>query len=118
MLVWGNLNMNWDGGVVLSETLQAANFNPVGTPYSNVEDADMLDLYPGVIKGLVYVSGNLTVEKRCDLEGNIVVGGTATTQANVNLTYNPAARDYPPPGFGRGSEMRVVPGSWRRTARN
>jgi hypothetical protein len=117
LMVVGDLNMNWDGGVVLSETILLTNFNPVGTPYLTSQDADTLDVYPGVIKGLVYVSGDLTITKTCVLEGNVVAAGTIDSSANVNLTYNAAARDYPPPGFGKGPEMRIVPGSWRRTVR-
>jgi hypothetical protein len=118
LMVRGNLRMSWDGGLVLSETAQTANFNPAGTPYLNSEDADMLDVYPGVIKGLVYVTGNVLIDRRCDLTGNLVAAGNIDAQANVNLTYNPAARDYPPPGFGGGSnQMRIVPASWRRVTR-
>jgi len=118
LMVQGNLRMNWDGGLVLSETAQVTNFNPPGTPFLNVEDADILDLYPGAIKGLVYVTGNLLIDKPCVLEGNVVAGGTITSNADSNLTYNPAARDYPPPGFGGGAQMRIVPGTWRRTTNN
>jgi len=118
LMVRGNLRMKWDGNLVLEETLLLTNFNPVGTPYLSVEDADVLDLYPGLIKGLVYVTGNVLIDKPCVLEGNFVAGGTIETRDDVNVTYNPAARDYPPPGFGGGVQMRVVPATWRRTPRN
>jgi hypothetical protein len=117
-MVWGNLDMTWDGGTVLSETVRGTNFNPVGAPYLNATDADTLDVYPGVIKGLIYATGNVTNDSACVIEGNLVAGGTLYSSANMNVTYSAYARDYPPPGFGKGSDMRVVPGSWRRTTRN
>jgi hypothetical protein len=117
LMVQGPLLMNWDGGVQLSEVVQTTNFNPVGTPYLSNTDSDILDLYPGVIKGMVYVTGNLTINDTCVMEGAMVVGGTVTSNANASLTYSPTARDYPPPGFGAGSQMRLVPSTWRRTVR-
>jgi hypothetical protein len=117
LMVQGHLQMRWDGGIQLSETVQTTNFNPAGTPYLNGTDNDVLDLYPGVIKGLVYVTGNLTIDDTCVMEGAMVVGGTVTSNANVSFTYGPTARDYPPPGFGGGNQMRIVPSTWRRTVR-
>ena len=118
LMVQGSLHMNWDGEQDLSETTNGVSYNPVGTPYLNSQDADTSDSYPGVIEGLVYMTGNLTVEKRSKRVGTTIVGGTATFTASSTLTYNSAPYNYPPPGFGAAGQMRVVPGSWRRAVRN
>jgi hypothetical protein len=118
LMVQGNLYMNWDGGSQLSESSHSVTFNPPGTPYLGSADLDTGDNYPGIIKGLVYVTGNLTADRSTVHEGIVLVGGSAAFYASSNLTYNAAARDFPPPGFTAGAGMRVVPGTWRRTVSN
>ncbi|HEX6961589.1 MAG TPA: hypothetical protein VF175_06960, partial [Lacipirellula sp.] len=74
--------------------------------------------HSGTISGLVYVTGNLSVTRSSTINGIVVVAGTATTTTNLNVNYNSTPRDIPPPGFGAGPAMRVVPGTWRRTTAN
>jgi hypothetical protein len=117
LMVQGNLNMAWNGTGVVSESAVGVNLNPAGSPYADVTDADQSDNYPGVISGLIYVSGNLQVTSECTLDGVTIVGGIATISANLNLTYCSAHAVLPPPGFSGGSVLRVVPRTWKRAVR-
>ncbi len=115
LLVKGNLEMQWLGGSPLVET--SVNYNPPGTPYMGVSDNDMADSYPGVIRGLVYASGNLYVTSQCALEGTVVTGGALIATAPVNIAYSAVNPSNPPPGFSGGTRVRIVPGTWKRLAR-
>jgi hypothetical protein len=124
MMVQGDLEMKWDGGSDLDEfdvllvlPVPRTNFNPAGSPYEGVADNDALDSYPGVINGLVYVSGNLLISNNCRLNGVVVVGGVAGVTATTNMTYDATCAVNPPPGFARGNVMRVIPRTWKRAAR-
>jgi hypothetical protein len=106
--------------VALSETTMNANFNPPGTPFpyiGGVEDLDLNDAYPSVIRGLVYSKTNLLFANRPCIEGVVVVHNDLTAQAaTLELKYNSAPLNNPPPGFttGTGRTMKMVSGTWRR----
>ena len=114
LLVDGDITFNWHGEHMLRESLAPANYNPPSTPYLGESDTDMIDEYPGVIKGLIYVSDDLTISHDCVIEGVIVVGDQTTINDITNLTFDPIFLNNPPPGFGSGSEVSISPGSWRR----
>jgi hypothetical protein len=109
---------------------QVANFNPPGTPRRGRTDEGAIkkgetfnptvhdDLYPSVIAGLVYVSGNVEVrDHQPTFEGVLVAGGTFTLRhpAHLRLVYRDL-RARPPQGFCQptGGPMEVVVGSARR----
>lgn len=104
LLVTGNLNMRWNGG----STVTGALFGLIGAGND----------VPGIIKGLTYVSGALSITNTCVLQGPVIVGDAATISSTTSITYDGSPYNYPPPGFSKGSVMRVVPGTWRRTTRN
>lgn len=104
MLVTGNVNMRWNGGTTVTGVLLGL----LGG------GSDL----PGLIKGLTYVDGNLTITNTCVLQGPVIVGGAATISSSTSITYEGSPYNFPPPGFSKGSVMRVVPGTWRRTTRN
>jgi hypothetical protein len=116
LLVDGDLKMEWSGGSSLVESAAVVNFNPVGTPYESVEDADQTDSYPGLITGLVYCSGNLTVTSPCVMQGALVAAGTASVSSALTVAYNGSPAAYPPPGFASSAVMRVIPRTWKRVA--
>jgi len=68
LLVDGSMRFEFDN-TPLSEAAVKTNFNPAGTPYLGSEDSDKKDEYPSLIKGLVYVSGDLTVHQTPTLQG-------------------------------------------------
>jgi UDP-3-O-[3-hydroxymyristoyl] glucosamine N-acyltransferase len=82
----------------------------------NFSDADQTDVYSGLMKGLVYVSGNLSISKQAIFEGTVVVGGNTSISDITTVTFNSVHKNYPPPGFSEGAQMRIVPGTWRRIA--
>ncbi|MCH8878517.1 MAG: hypothetical protein IID34_01385 [Planctomycetes bacterium] len=118
LLVQGNIALQFQSGSTLDEgTPLDFNFNPPGTPYpypGGDEDKLLDDSYPTVIKGLVYVSGDLTTLNNPSFDGVVVVGNTATLEGNVNLTYQETYFDTPPPGFIKVSGLRIVAGSWKQ----
>ena len=117
LLVSGNIEISITAGT-LYETSQSGSYNPPGTPYEGfavTEDADDADTYPSVIKGLVYVSGNLQTRNHLVLDGVLVVGGSLdATAGDISLTYQPTFLNNPPPGFGSAGTMAVSPGTWQR----
>jgi len=116
LLVQGDFIMDWHGEHQLREGDLNVNLNPPGAPYRGETDSDTNDNYPGVIQGLTYISGNLLITRQSTLDGVVVVGGDVAIAADVDLTYRSTFFDNPPPGFGAGSVMRIVPGTWKRDA--
>ena len=78
------------------------------------ENMDQLNVYPPLIKGLVYVSGNMAVTGGCTIEGIVVVGGGVGITTDLTLTYDASLLSNPPPGFSANASMQIVPGSWSR----
>jgi hypothetical protein len=116
LLVQGNCTMSWKSDKQLDENAEATNYNPATAPYRGFSDNDQTDKYPGQIKGLAYVSGNLTTTKETSFDGIVIVGGASTSTDKVTVSYNTTSRDYPPPGFSEGATMRILPGTWKRTS--
>lgn len=116
LLVKGNIQVRNDTWNQLNESAEGVNFNPPGSPYQGTEDSDTSDIYPNLIKGLVYVSGILDLPQDwapSTIDG-VVVCGSISFGSDLNLTYRSWFLDYPPPGFAAGSTMRISPGSWVR----
>ncbi len=114
LMVDGDIDFNWHGEHALRESFSGVNYNPPHTPYQDQSDADQTDEYPGLIKGLVYVTGNLNIYHECVHEGVLVAGGNTSTSGAVTLTYDGTFLTHPPPGFGSGSVMAISRRSWRR----
>lgn len=111
LLVSGSFSFDTEA-TALSESSISVDFN---------EDSDMVDTYPSVIKGLVYVSGDVAVTNTVNLQGTLVVGVTLTATgpngpatADLNLTYSDVLLNNPPPGFGEVAQMVISPGTWRQ----
>jgi hypothetical protein len=116
LIVQGNCNMSWRADQQLDETADATNYNPLAAPYRGFSDSDQTDKYTGQIKGLVYVSGNLTISKQANFDGILIVGGSTSISDKVTVSYNTTTRDYTPPGFSEGATMRILPTTWTRVA--
>lgn len=112
LLVRGNIDFSWTG--TLSETATGpTNYNPNNAAYGGSTDTDTTDTYPGVMRGLVYVSGSLNVTAGETFEGVVVAGGAVTTSAAVTITHNSAIITAPPPGFEKANRpMLPVAGTW------
>ncbi len=114
LLVDGDLEMRWHGYHNLEEARADVNFNPPGAPYQGISDNDKIDEYPPVIKGLIYVSGDLDIRDDVLFEGAIIVGSDFSNIDNLELVYDPSLLDNPPPGFTADGPLKISPGSWRR----
>lgn len=115
LLVQGGLRFGYSASA-LNESSLGTNFNPSGTPYEDNVDSDTNDEYPSRIFGLVYVSGNLDFPADSldsDVTGSVVCT-TASTNSDAEFTYDVTFQNFPPPGFAAGSEMEIIPGTWRR----
>ncbi len=114
LLVQGPMNFNFDTTQPLGEGAPwNTNFNPPSTPYKADWDDDMLDAYPTMIRGLVYVSGDVTTSLRPAFDGVLVVGMTLNTSGNLRLSYQSIYLNNPPPGFV-SPKVNAVHGSWRQ----
>jgi hypothetical protein len=114
LMIQGDIEFFHDAATVLSEDVAGISYNPPGTPYEGQEDTDIADTYPTVIKGLVYVSGNVISFDNPAFDGVLVVGNTMTIQQLLDVNYQSTYLTNPPPGFRTGGVMQIVRGSWRR----
>ena len=100
----------------LDEGLVNANFNPPGIPYEASEDSEKDDIYPSVVKGVLYCTQSFTLEGHPAIEGvvvaqlNIQVNGT-----NLDVTYAPVYfEENAPPGFRADPVVEIVSGSFKQ----
>ncbi len=126
LIVRGNMQIAWStsSGQTLNETDLSAgvyNFNPTGTPYpypSGSTNILVLDTYPSIIDGLVYVTGNVTGNgsgtSNYPTIDQLIVGGTYDpVKDTVTYSYKGNYLATPPPGFRGGGTLVAVPSSWR-----
>ncbi len=114
LLVDGSIEIRFDSDSKLQEV--QTNLNPPGTPYLGEENFDHEDSYPSVIRGLVYVSGQMNFVADMmdsDFEG-VVICGSVAANSDCRFDYQPWYLQHPPPGFATGNQMQIIPGSWRR----
>jgi hypothetical protein len=117
LLVEGPLEMDWDYTTLISENGISINLNPFGLPIGGLIDGVLGGSWPGEIKGLIYLTGNLVVKnKEPKINGVIVAGGTVNVTNRINHTHDATTYLNPPPGFAAGSKMKIVPGTWKRAA--
>jgi hypothetical protein len=85
----------------LSEKEQGVNFNPAGAPHAQFgEEADLNDIYPSEICGLVAVEDDLTFQNRPFIRGQVLVGDDlANSSGTLDVEYLPESLLSPPPGF-------------------
>jgi hypothetical protein len=115
LMVRGDMQFAWSA--TLDEgSSPKTNFNPLGTPYQGLSDADSSDTYPSRIKGLIYLSGSLTTSQPASLEGVLIAAGASMSlNQSLNITHDPTLVNAPPPGFESiNRPMIPVPGSWRQ----
>ncbi len=119
LMVQGDISISTND-VNLSELDTGVNFNPVGTPYRNIDDSDRSDTYASVVRGLVYVSGTLKLLPDPDSPHSrfrgVVVCERIHAASRVTFKYDSVFFSYPPPGFAQGPEWRVMPASWQRAS--
>lgn len=107
----------------LSEADLSHNFNPTGFPYAGATDSTQDDTYPSVIRGLIHISGGMalpTSSSISEIEGVLLMGDFEDDNCLGDL-FLQGRETYaldPPPGFRKGSQMEIIPGTWRAMSAN
>jgi hypothetical protein len=119
LLAQGNMALNMGSTALAENATDAVSYNPAGTPYpypSGTTNATFTDVsYSSSIKGLVYVSGDVTTNSAF-VFNNLVVGGNLTcTGGSLTPTYDGTYYSSPGPGFYPAT-MAVQSGTWKRPA--
>ncbi len=117
LLVQASYIYFYSGTGTLDES-SVGNMNPPVTPYQGVTDSDLADSYPAIIKGLVYVTGEIKLDSEGNFEGVMVAGADINPFSDTILNYNPIFLNNPPPGFTSGNAVKITPGSWARAPSN
>ena len=112
LVVEGNISfLSTNGGP--NEATLSQNLNPPGAPYNFEHDTDTLDVYPGLIKGITYATGNMTFALgHQNFEGVVVAGGDVRLFSNtrVVITHDPSVAQFPPFAFFEDAgEMAIDP---------
>jgi len=120
LVVHGNLVLQFTSTATpLSESAQAANYNPAGAPYQGAVDSDTVDQYPSEIQGLVHVTGALDVEQGSLIRGAVLCESTAVPDAadyhqDCEIVYTPSLYANPPQGYTTAVQMVPQAGSWQQ----
>ena len=114
LLVQGSAIIGTDNNPLSESSGTNYNFNPAGTPYNGNADSDTSDTYPSEIKGIVYISGNLTLVDDAHFKGSVVVAGTITSSQKLTLQYDATYYNDAPPGFSAQTQVYISPGTYAR----
>ncbi|KKN97002.1 hypothetical protein LCGC14_0162530 [marine sediment metagenome] len=98
---------------LLDEADWGVNFNPPGAPYLGGSDTDTDDTYPNELRGLIHVTGNLSLESYTHVNGVIICEGAATIKDSPIIVHDPSLVTNPPEGYTT-RKMQIAPGSWRQ----
>ena len=113
LIVVGNAVIKcYSGSYSLSEWLCGTNFNPAGAPYQGTWDADIYDVYPNEIQGLVHIQGSLRLQNTARIVGVVICQGTVTCEEQNTIVYDPDLAAHPPEGYTYVAGMKVSPGSF------
>ncbi len=115
LIVIGNALIKHKSGTdSLSEATRNTNFNPLGAPYQDVSDSDLLDVYSNEIQGLIHITGALTLQETAVFRGTLLCP-SATMDGSGNTIIHDADRYTDPPmGYTKVTAMVPVPGSWKQ----
>jgi len=98
----------------LRETDYGINFNPVQVPCDGEWDNDLIDEYPNEIRGLVHVTGVLTLEKNSRFKGILLSEDTIVVEGMNTVTRDQGLYENPPEGYTEVVGMKVAPGTWKQ----
>lgn len=114
LLVRGSIRISAQSSP-LSESESGVNFNPTNAAYQGESDSDLLDIYPSMLRGLIYVSGNAVVRENNTIciNGSLIAGASLTCSGPLNVIYDPSIKQNPPPMFRRVASVDAKPGTIR-----
>lgn len=117
LLADGDVDIRFDSSQLLSEAALATNFNPDGAPYYGNTDSDFSDVYPSLLRGLVYAGGDVWMSSNPRINGVLVSDKRMfLTSGTTDMIYDSQFLSTPPPGFdgGTGSSISILVGTWKR----
>ncbi len=115
LLVEGDVVLKYSScDLPLSEVTNTANYNPIGAPYEGATDADMLDVYPNEIRGLVHIKGSLTLQQNARIVGAVICEGPVTGEEANAIAHDANLYACPPDGYIFVDGMRTAPHSWKQ----
>lgn len=116
LIVDGNVTLQCDSSLFLSEDAENQNFNSATAPFQGVTDADEADVYPSEIWGLVHVLGNLTVTAPARVVGMVLVDGEIRISEDATFQSDPTIFFAPPSGYWTATPgpLQLKPSMWRR----
>ncbi len=94
LLVRGDITMSF-GSADVGESSASKNLNPVNAPYLGSTDSDSDDSYPAGVRGIAYVSGNVTMN-------SMVIAGTLIIDGNLGGVGWVTATSMPEPALVEG----------------
>jgi hypothetical protein len=120
LIVQGQLVLQADSTVPLSEATQGVNFNPTGSPYQGATNATMTDTYPSEIDGLVHCTDLLTIQGKQLIRGAVICESTDNNQAiymdnTPQIIYDSTLYSTPPMGYTTSVNMKIAPNSWKQS---
>jgi hypothetical protein len=105
----------------LDEGHDNVNYNPINFPYRALSDADKQDVYPALMRGIVYTKDTIGLKYHPTLEGTLIAVSDILSestdllgQTQLSVTYLDHFYRDAPPGFRGPPVMRVLPASIRR----
>jgi hypothetical protein len=86
-------------------------------PYNGVTNTSTADTYPSEIRGLVHVTGTVTLSNGGVIRGAVLCESAATGDAvdipdDREIFYDPTLFTAPPRWYTSSVPMKVVPQSW------
>jgi len=104
-----------------SESSLGRNFNPAQAPVDGVSDSSIDDQYASEIRGLVHVTGKVTLKQTAFIRGALLCESTAATDAvriedTPSIVYTPALATKPPMWYTTSVPMAIQRGSWKQVA--
>ena len=96
----------------VTESAWGTNFNPAGAPYGGGTDEDQTDVYPNEVRGLVHVTGTLTLSETARIQGAIIAESAVTCGGAGEIVHNADLYQNPPLGYLEPVVMRISPGTW------
>lgn len=115
LLVEGNVILRCASAtILLSESVNATNYNPLGAPYEGLDDTDSLDDYPNEIRGLVHITGTLSLQQSARVVGAVICDGAVYGEEANTLIHDAGLYARPPQGYTYIAGMEISPHSWRQ----